>query len=117
MAPGNAALLVSVIHCNGTARPVLVLCALASSSQKPSTPHSAVPEALAPLAPTPTTNYYSSQTCSMRFERAGGNRSKGEDVVPTSGGDFDSSFHMVLAFDLAEIKFLFSGPHVSPAIG
>jgi hypothetical protein len=30
--------------------------------------------------------------------------------VPTGSGDFNRSFHMLLAFDRTEIKFLFAGP-------
>jgi hypothetical protein len=37
--------------------------------------------------------------------------------VPTGGGDFNRSFHMLLAFDLAEIEFLFAGSYLGPTIG
>jgi len=47
----------------------------------------------------------------------GRNRPDGENVVPTSGGHFHRSFHMLLAFDLAEIKFLFAGSCLGPTIG
>jgi hypothetical protein len=36
------------------------------------------------------------------------NRSKGGDIVTAGSGDFDRPFDMLLAFDLAEIKVLFS---------
>jgi hypothetical protein len=37
--------------------------------------------------------------------------------VPTGGGDFHRSFYMLLAFDLAEIEFLFAGSPLGPTVG
>src|ERR1700736_1697110 len=45
------------------------------------------------------------------------NRSDGENVVPTGGGDFNRSFHMLLGFHLAEIQFLFAGSCLGPTVG
>jgi hypothetical protein len=54
----------------------------------------------------------------IRISKSSGRyRSKGENVVPTGGGHFHRAFHMLLAFDLAEIKFLFAGSCLGPTIG
>ena len=37
--------------------------------------------------------------------------------MPTGGGDFNRSFHMLLAFHFAEIEFLFAGSFLGPAVG
>jgi hypothetical protein len=47
---------------------------------------------------------------------SGRNRSNGEDIMPARSGDFDRPFDVLLTFDLAEIKFMFSESRVEPAI-